>query len=133
MTLNGHFDVGARCSLQNGCWAMGASSNADLFRKTKDYTLAGVAQHATAPTLILDAAHDQFFKGQPQLVERALTQAATTLITLTAAEGAGEHCHMGALTRSHQVMFDWLDDVLAHRTPAPTPKGSSSPLSPGPC
>lgn len=93
---------------------MGARSYADLFRKTKDYTLAGVAQRVTAPTLILDAEHDQFFKGQPQLVERALTQAATTLITLTAAEGAGEHCHMGALTRSHQVMFDWLDGVLAH-------------------
>lgn len=73
-----------------------------------------LAQRVTAPTLILDAEHDQFFKGQPQLVERALTQAATTLITLTAAEGAGEHCHMGALTRSHQVMFDWLDGVLAH-------------------
>jgi hypothetical protein len=123
MALNGHFDIGARWSLQNGCWAMGASSNADLFRKTKDYSLAGVAQRVTAPTLILDAEHDQFFKGQPQLVERALTQAATTLITLTAAEGAGEHCHMGALTRAHQVMFDWLDDVLAHRTSAPTPKG----------
>lgn len=49
----------------------------------------------------------------PQLVDRALTRAATTLVTLTAAEGAGEHCHMGALTRSHQVMFDWLDGVLA--------------------
>jgi pimeloyl-ACP methyl ester carboxylesterase len=113
MALNGHFDIGARWGLQNGCWAMGARSYADLFRKTKDYTLAGVAQRVTAPTLILDAEHDQFFKGQPQLVERALTQAATTLVTLTAAEGAGEHCHMGALTRSHQVMFDWLDGVLA--------------------
>ena len=119
MALNGHFDIGARCSLQNGCWAMGARSYADLFRKTKDYSLAGVAQRVTAPTLILDAEHDQFFKGQPQLVERALTQAATTLITLTAAEGAGEHCHMGALTRAHQVMFDWLDDVLAHVSTQP--------------
>ena len=126
MALNGHFDIGARCSLQNGCWAMGARSYADLFRKTKDYTLAGVAQRVTAPTLILDAEHDQFFKGQPQLVERALTQAATTLITLTAAEGAGEHCHMGALTRSHQVMFDWLDGVLAHTSMQPA-SGRSAP------
>ena len=112
--LNARFDIGARWSLQNGCWAMGARSHADLIRKTKDYTLAGIAQRVTAPTLILDAEHDHFFKGQPQQVERALTQAATTLVTLTAAEGAGEHCHMGALTRAHQVMFDWLDGVLAH-------------------
>lgn len=92
---------------------------------SKDHSLAGVAQRVTAPTLILDAEHDQFFKGQPQLVERALTQAATTLVTLTAAEGAGEHCHMGALTRAHQVMFDWLDGVLAH-TPMQSTTGRSA-------
>ena len=112
--LNARFDIGARWGQQNGCWAMGAHSPADLIRKTKAYSLAGVAQRVTAPTLILDAERDHFSKGQPQQVERALTQAATTLVTLTAAEGAGEHCHMGALTRSHQVMFDWLDGVLAH-------------------
>jgi pimeloyl-ACP methyl ester carboxylesterase len=112
--LNARFDIGARWGQQNGCWAMGACTPADLIRKTKDYSLAGVAQRVTAPTLILDAEHDHFFKGQPQQVERALTQAATTLVTLTAAEGAAEHCHMGALTRAHQVMFDWLDGVLAH-------------------
>ena len=112
--LNARFDTGARWGQQNGCWAMGAHSPADLIRKTKAYSLAGVAQRVTAPTLILDAEHDHFSKGQPQQVEQALTQAATTLVTLTAAEGASEHCHMGALTRSHQVMFDWLDGVLAH-------------------
>ncbi len=111
--VSARFDVGARWGLQNGRWAMGARSDAELFRKTKDYSLAGVAPNVTAPTLILDAEHDHFGKGQPQLVDRALTQAPTTLVTLTAAEGAGEHCHMGALTRAHQVMFDWLDDVLA--------------------
>jgi hypothetical protein len=35
-----------------------------------------------------------------------------TLLTFTAAEGAGEHCHVGALTLFHQRMFDWLDDTL---------------------
>jgi hypothetical protein len=99
---------------------MGARSDADLFRKVKDYSLAGIAPCVTAPTLILDAEHDHFGKGQPQLVERALTQASTTLVALTAAEGAGEHCHMGALTRAHQVMFDWLDDVLALMSEQPT-------------
>jgi hypothetical protein len=31
----------------------------------------------------------------------------------TAAEGAEEHCHVGALTLFHQRMFDWLDVTLA--------------------
>jgi hypothetical protein len=37
----------------------------------------------------------------------------TTLVILLEAEGAGEHCHMGAASRAHQVMFNWLDEVLA--------------------
>ena len=36
-----------------------------------------------------------------------------TLLAFTAAEGAEEHCHVGALTLFHQRMFDWLDDTLA--------------------
>jgi len=36
-----------------------------------------------------------------------------TFTTFTAAEGAGEHCHVGARTLFHQRAFDWLDQVLA--------------------
>jgi hypothetical protein len=42
-----------------------------------------------------------------------MTSAATTLVTLKEAEGAGEHCHMGAMSRAHQVIFDWLDETLS--------------------
>ena len=44
-----------------------------------------------------------------------MTNSDTTLITLAEAEGAGEHCHMGALARAHQTIFDWLDITLAAR------------------
>jgi len=103
-----------RWALRNGVWALGADSFADLVRKTKDYTLDGIAQEITAPTLIMEAENDQFFVGQAHQVEKALTNAPTTLVTLTGAEGAGEHCHMGAMLRAHQVMFDWLDTTLAN-------------------
>ncbi len=49
---------------------------------------------------------------QPQLVEKALTSADATLVTLTSAEGAGAHIHVGALGQAHQIMFDWLDTTL---------------------
>ena len=29
-----------------------------------------------------------------------------------AAEGGGEHCQEGVMSRLHQVVFDWLDTVL---------------------
>lgn len=64
-----------RWSLHNGVWAFGAASFANLVRKTLDYTLAGHADQITAPTLIMDGENDQFLKGQPQLVEKALISA----------------------------------------------------------
>ena len=102
-----------RWALRNGAWAFGTDSFADLIRKAADYTLDGVADQITAPALIMDGEDDLFLKGQPQLVEKALTSAPTTLVTLTRAEGAGEHTHAGALGRAHPVMFDWLDTIFA--------------------
>jgi hypothetical protein len=56
--------------------------------------------------------NDQFLKGEPQVLHKALNRDDATLVTLTIAEGAGEHTHAGALGRAHQVMFDWLDTTL---------------------
>jgi hypothetical protein len=101
-----------RWGLRNGMWVFGASSFADLIRKAGDYTLDGVAHQITAPTLIMDPENDRFLKGQPQLVHKALTSADAALVTLTGADGAGEHTHAGALGQAHPVMFDWLDTTL---------------------
>ncbi len=100
-----------RWSLQNGVWTFGASSVAEYLRKTSEYTLKGILDKITTPTLVLDAADDYYLKGQPQQVANGLT-CPNTLITLTAEEGAAEHCHMGAMRRLHQVMFDWLDELM---------------------
>jgi pimeloyl-ACP methyl ester carboxylesterase len=102
-----------RWGLRNGMWVFGADSFADLIRRVRAYTLDGIAHQIVAPTLILDPEHDQYLKGQPQLVEKALTAAPTTLVTLTEDEGAGEHTHAGGLSRAHQTMFDWLDATLS--------------------
>ena len=50
-----------------------------------------------------------------------MTQALTCpheRIMLTDAEGAGEHCHEGAMLTFHQHAFDWLDAVLGSYQPA---------------
>jgi pimeloyl-ACP methyl ester carboxylesterase len=112
LSLLSSVSTSARWSLNNGVWAFGASSYADLVRKTQDYTLDGHADQITAPTLVMGGENDQFLKGEPQKVHQALTSADATLVTLTGAEGAGEHTHAGALGRAHQVMFDWLDTTL---------------------
>jgi predicted alpha/beta-fold hydrolase len=100
-----------RWGLQNGMWAMGAETAAEYLRMTTAYTLDGVADQIACPTLIMDADNDQFLKGQPEQVHQMLL-APTTLITLREADGAGEHCHMGAMSRLHQCIFDWLVETL---------------------
>jgi pimeloyl-ACP methyl ester carboxylesterase len=101
-----------RWGLNNGVWTLGASTYADFIRRTTDYSLAGLADRISAPTLIMDAEKDQFLKGQPSVLAEAMT-APTTLARFTTAEGAGEHCHVGSLTRAHQVIFDWLDTTIS--------------------
>jgi pimeloyl-ACP methyl ester carboxylesterase len=112
LTLLTTLSTQVRWGLRNGMWVFGADSFADLIRKVRDYTLDGIAHQIVAPTLILDPENDQYLKGQPQLVEKALTGAPTTLVTLTGEQGAGEHTHAGGLGRVHQTMFDWLDTTL---------------------
>ncbi|MET0702222.1 MAG: alpha/beta fold hydrolase, partial [Mycobacterium sp.] len=101
-----------RWAIRNGLWVMGLDSIADLARSFRRYTLAGVADRITAAVLVLDAENDQFFKGQPQLAAEAMVNAKVTLVTLAEAEGAGEHCHLGAMSRAHQTIFDWLENAL---------------------
>lgn len=104
--------TGPRWAMQNGMWTFGTSSPSEFVRQSKLYTLAGIAGDITAATLVLDAENDQFLKGQPQAIH-ALLKSPKQLVTLTEAEGAGEHCHMGAMFRAHQTIFDWLDETLA--------------------
>ena len=101
-----------RWVVRNGRWAFGVSDFDELLKSAEEYTLAGVADRITCPTLVLDAENDVFFKGQPQRLLDQLT-CQKTLILFREDEGAGEHCHEGALFLFHQRAFDWLDTVLA--------------------
>ncbi len=106
--------TGARWAIQNGMWTFGAASPSEFVRQTRRYTLAGIAGDIRTPTLVLNAENDQFLKGQPQAIYAQL-QAPKKLVTFTEAEGAGEHCHMGAMSLAHQTIFDWLGDTLSNR------------------
>lgn len=107
-------DTQIRWALRNGLWVMGCRSVVELVRVFREYTLAGIADRITAPALVLDAEADQFFKGEAARAAAAMVNSDATLVTLRESEGAGEHCHMGALGRAHQTIFDWLDETLSH-------------------
>jgi pimeloyl-ACP methyl ester carboxylesterase len=102
---------GIRWAIENGMFAFQVGSIWDLIETTQSWSLEGVANRITCPTLVCDAAGDQFFAGQPQLLYESLT-CPKTLQRFTAEEGAEEHCQMGALTLSNHCVFSWLDTTL---------------------
>jgi dienelactone hydrolase len=100
-----------RWALSNGMWVFAITTAQELFDEFSKYDLTQVADQISCPTLVCEAENDHFLSGQPQMLYDAL-HCPKTLLTFTAAEGAEEHCHVGALTLFHQRMFDWLDDTL---------------------
>lgn len=100
-----------RWGLSNALWVFRGTTAQELIEEISEYDLTKVADQITCPTLVCEAENDHFFSGQPRMLYEAL-QCPKTLLTFTAAEGAEEHCHVGALTLFHQRMFDWLDDTL---------------------
>jgi dienelactone hydrolase len=100
-----------RWALSNAIWTLGVATAQELVDEFSKYDLTKVADQITCPTLVCEAESDHFFSGQPRMLYEAL-DCPKTFVTFTAAEGAEEHCHVGALTLFHQRMFDWLDDTL---------------------
>jgi len=92
-----------------GMWVFGKDNPADALRAFTPYTLEGYAPLVTCPTLVLDGENDP---GDASRLYEAL-RCPKTYHVFPAAEGGGEHCQAGTMSRLHQVVFDWLDTVLA--------------------
>lgn len=106
-----------RWLLSQAKWTLGASTAGEILERLRESDLSGVAQKITCPTLVCDAEADHFTAAtaQPQKLHAELT-CPKELMTFTAAEGSGEHCHMGAMTLFHQRAFDWLDETVPAQT-----------------
>lgn len=100
-----------RWGLRMGLWTFGATSFSDYVRKTKAYTLEGIGRQITCPTLVMEAEKDHFVGGQGKVVDAALA-CPHDYVLLHGSEGCEEHCHVGAMRRAQQVIFDWLDATL---------------------
>lgn len=100
-----------RWFLRNGIWAFGTPTAAGLIRTAAAYSLEGIALQIECPTLVLEAENDRQFAGEAGRVMRAL-RVPKHHILLHDRDGAGEHCHEGAMLTFHRHAFDWLDDTL---------------------
>ncbi|MFI9163193.1 hypothetical protein [Kitasatospora aureofaciens] len=104
----------ARWAINHGMYVMGVDTPRAFNASYLDYTLAGgTAEKIQCPTLVCDAEEDMFFKGQPEQLYDHLT-CPKTLMVFTTEEGAGAHCHPGAMRLSIARIYNWLDDILAN-------------------
>ena len=102
----------AHWAINHGMYVMGVDTPRAFNASYLDYTLAGgIAEKIQCPTLVCDAEEDMFFKGQPEQLYDHLT-CPKTLMVFTAEEGAGAHCHPGAMRLTQARIYDWLDDTL---------------------
>ena len=98
--------------MDNGMFTFDADSPSEFLLKYSEMTMEGHAERIACPTLVIDSESDDSFPGQPEELYDHLT-CPKDFILFTAEEGAGEHCQMGDQLRSHQRIFDWLDQVFA--------------------
>jgi pimeloyl-ACP methyl ester carboxylesterase len=107
-----------RWGVNNGMWTFGAHSPAEFYRKTKPFTLEGVAGRITCATLVLDSEDDIFMEGQAERLYKALS-CPKSFYRFTREETAQAHCQMGAMGISEAVIFNWLDRVMKQASPHP--------------
>jgi pimeloyl-ACP methyl ester carboxylesterase len=101
-------DTNARWGLQNGPWVNGVATTAEYVRSTADYTLtvADIGKIQT-PVLVLEGEDDKVFAGQAAEFAAALKAPHEHVVMLNA-DGAGQHCHEGAMFLLHQTVFNYL-------------------------
>lgn len=101
-------------SLNRGLLTHGFEQPVDYLLGYKPYTLKGIAQQITCPTLICEAENDVRGGDAKPLYDAIV--APKEYMLFTNEEGAGEHDAIGAASRFNQRAFDWLDEVLADVT-----------------
>jgi hypothetical protein len=91
--------------------AHGLDSVEAYFEEIRKYTMLDVAGQITCPTLAVECEGDFAGGGGPSLI--AAMSAPTTLLELSADEGAGGHCAgLGQLVWEERV-YSWIRHVLA--------------------
>ena len=108
--------AGLRWGIEQGLWSFKIPSPYDFLQSVKAYSIANITDKIQMPTWIAEAALDQFFDGQPQLVKDALGDRAT-LHPFNGA--AGYHTQVGATEEANRVVHTWLNQVFNMTSTAP--------------
>ncbi|CAM1503208.1 Fc.00g079840.m01.CDS01 [Cosmosporella sp. VM-42] len=106
-----HTPTATRWAIEQGTWSFNTTSPYEWVKQTEAYTLDKVVDKIRTPVFVGDAQNDMFFAGQPKILVDRLGDLATHH-KFTNAEGAGEHCSVGAAVQQNQVVLDWFQDLI---------------------
>jgi pimeloyl-ACP methyl ester carboxylesterase len=105
-------DLFVRWYYNNGMWTFGADSPSQFMRMMQAYTLEGCVKDISCSVLILNSENDQLILGQAAKLYDSLS-CPRQYVMFTEAQGADEHCQMGAVRVSNETIFCWLEEVLS--------------------
>lgn len=94
-------------------YPFGTSSLSAALLQAKEMDLTGIAEQITTPILICDPEGEQFWPGQSQQLYDTVSSETKELVHFSAAYGGDLHCEVKAMGWRNQVVFDWLDEILA--------------------
>ncbi len=95
----------------NGMWAFGLKTPAEFLTKLQEYTLKGLVDKITCPTLIVNSTHDMFTGNQAKILFKKLKCKKTYMVFGDNDEGE-LHCQLGAVAVSNERIFNWLDETF---------------------
>lgn len=94
-------------------WNNGADSFPDFAAKTRSYTLEGLEQKITCPTLVLSAEGEgSEAVAQAQQFYEAL-RCPKQFRPLSLADGADSHCGLNNIALTSALVYDWIAEVFA--------------------
>jgi hypothetical protein len=97
-------------ALRRGQLVHGTADPLDYLLALRDYSLVGRAEWISCPTFVCNAEGDDISSSAPRLFDALMVE--KEFVAFGAAEGAGDHCEVGARLLYHARSFGWLDRVM---------------------
>ena len=107
--MNKDVDVG--WFFGNGMFTFGARTPTAFLKKLRPYNMRDCADKIKCNMLVVDSQGDKDLPGQARQLYDAL-KCPKKYMLFTIAEGAGEHCQMGAIMLSNERILNYLEDTL---------------------
>ena len=97
----------------NMLWTFQTDSHYEVFEKLKEYTLKDCVDQIQCEMLVVNSIHDTTAGSYEQSKKLyKILKSPKTYLEFTDAEGADNHCQMGAVMIAGERILNWLDDRL---------------------